>query len=261
MIEYREMLLVGRHERPTANADRYIIGLVAERAFKAYTTLQSGIRRQIRETFDSVMGLPGEDKLQEEDIFWGAWNAVACVGPYARWTSFDFLELCHLGTCVAPWATRRWRYIPALNQMERVALPDGLGAPVVHGSSKLVSEEFVAAEAKLKGNLLSGSLMARLESCEAAMVRLGLDVNPWAQTRHGLREALAQLGYRMRDPNKIWLRPTDGTPWGLDRLSVADRQVQVDAPRLPHASTVGRPWATLDEALIQGMGQIDPRSP
>ena len=261
MIEYRDAVIVGRHEEPEHHADRHIIAGVAEHAYAAYVALQRGMRRQIRETLDSVVGVASEDKLQEEDVFWKAWNVVVCVGRFGAWTSFDFMEVCHLGVSAAPWVTRRWRYIPRISQTDRVELPDGLGAPLIFRTSNLVSEKWVRERGRISPIRLHGTFTSRLKLCERELTNMGLDMDPTAQTRHGLREALAHRGYRLRNPNEIWESPQAGTPWGMIKLTPEEMQFQQDEPRLPHGSTIGRRWTSLDDVLARGMGQVDPRSP
>jgi hypothetical protein len=263
VIQHPGVVIVGRHEAPVETAERYLVRSVAEHAFQAYVALQRGMRAQIRETVDAVIGRSPDQRVQVEDVFWGAWNAVACVGRFGAWDHLDFLEICHLGVTPAPWVTRRWRFVPRLDQTDMLPLGDGLSAPVVYGSSQLVTEGFLRTVVRSVRSpvLLPSSAMDRLKMCEKELVKLGVDVHPHAQTRYGLRELLAQLGYRMLPPNEVWVREGDDVPWGLTRLTTDELQLQLDEPRLPHSSTTGRPWTTLDDALARGMGKIDPRAP
>jgi hypothetical protein len=261
VIHHPGLVIVGRYEEPVETAERQLVRMVAEQAFAAYLALQRGPRAQIRETVDAIIGRSSMDLVQTEDVFWGAWNAVACVGHFGRWSHLDFLEVAHLGVCQAPWALRRWRFIPAQDQTDRLPLGDGLSAPVIYGSSKLVSDAYVAKVATPVSNMLGTTAMDRLVVCEKELMKLGLELHPMAQTRYGLREVLAQMGFRLRDPDKIWTHSDPKAPLGLDLLGPEELQVRMDEPRLPHSSTTGRPWTTLDDALARGMGKVDPRAP
>lgn len=261
MISLRDVVIIGRHEAPTEQHDRTVVAGVAELSLKAYVALQRGVGVQIRRAVRGVVGEPRSQDQTEEDVFWGAWNAVACVGPLLRWRSMDFLEIAQLGRTQAPWVVQRWRYIPSADSMEWIPISNGWDAPIVFDSSKLITPSYLKRVVRLPGRTLPETAYGRLEQAETELRNLGVDLHPFAGTRHGLRERLGAMGYALVNPGELVHRPAKGQKWGLRELAPDEREVRPDDPRLPFQSTTGRAWTTLDEVLARGMGQVDPRSP
>ena len=260
MIQLRDVIIIGRHESPTDEIDRALVARVGELSLKAYVALQRRFGVQVRQAVRSVVGEPRVQERTEEDVFWARWNAVACVGPIMRWTHLDFLEIAQLGRTQAPWVVQRWRYTLVRDHMEELPLKNGWDAPIIFDSSKLITPKFVSEAARIPGRTLPATAYEWLQKCEEELRKLGVDLHPYAGTRHGLRERLGALGYALVEPGVIYHPKPQGQRWGLRKLRKDEREVRTDDPRLPFHSTTGGAWTTLDEVLARGMGQINPRS-
>lgn len=172
MIEHRGVILIGRHE-PLTDANR---------AMRVFT-------QPYRERAERAWRGRWPDRVEA----WHTWDVQAMIGSFGAWHSVDFLCFDGFGRTHAPVLTERLRYIPILDQIDPMAVPDN--PPVLHEHWRLLPTDGQpgAEHAYRQG------WVERLRTLEARLERMGAFDHPGAGTRDGWVGALAHYGLTVRE--------------------------------------------------------------
>ena len=248
--------LIGRLERVVEPGERFAVERVAavvSLAHQRFVSVVEGRGESWRGPLTPGRADPAEVKLSSEERFWGAWNVIACVGPWGRWSLYALLRVPDLGVHPAPAVTEQWVISPGQGSLRELAVPTGVNAPLVHQTTRLISPEHWPISS-VKSAYAAKAYESLLED-ERLIEDLMLHVRTDTQTVGGLERALR------RESLRLVLPPSPGATqqfrtWRLlkeklpGEVALDHAMIEGVFDQVPSESDLDRPWVNLDGALM-----------
>ncbi len=196
MIVQAGVTVIGRHEEHTEVSDRYLVDKVSQVSSALHDHLVHLVQGR-GEEWIGPRGFLSERKPSPEESFWEAWGAVACLGPWDRWSGFMFMELEGLGLTSAPTIVEQW-WVTARGDAYKLQCPTGSNAMVMHQTSRLLNWKKWPIKGPNKAQ--ARAALEQILKVDGQLEELSMHARPDAFTKGGLTKALREHNLRLVMP-------------------------------------------------------------